>query len=128
MVVWNARLGAEQGRLDYWLDTIQSLAPEAPVLLVATHIDERAPDLNYPQLQAAYPQLVGNLSVSNKSKTGFEALKNTLAHTAAQLPQMGQPWPTKWLAVEQSLLARPEHHIQQYRRHLDGVNCMVNPP
>jgi internalin A len=47
LVVWNARLGAEQGRLDHWLHTIKILAPDAPVLLVATHIDERAPDLNY---------------------------------------------------------------------------------
>jgi len=32
MVAWNARLGAEQGKLHYWLDTIKALAPKAPVL------------------------------------------------------------------------------------------------
>src|SRR5215472_4929508 len=46
MVVWNARLGVQQGRLDYWLETIKAHAPDAPVLLVATHVDERTPDLN----------------------------------------------------------------------------------
>src|SRR2546430_2043400 len=52
LVIWNARLGGEQGRLDYWLNSIRVLAPDAPILLVATHIDERAPDLNIPQYRA----------------------------------------------------------------------------
>lgn len=33
-------MGGEQGGLDYWLSTIRVLAPDAPVLLIATHIDE----------------------------------------------------------------------------------------
>lgn len=65
IVTWNARLGVKQSRLDYWLETIQVLAPDAPVLLVATHIDERAADINYAALKEQYPQLVGHLSISN---------------------------------------------------------------
>src|SRR5439155_6516704 len=85
LVVWNARLGAEQGRLGFWLDTIRALAPECPVMLVATHIDERASDLNYQLYKDAYPQLAGSLSVSNKNKIGLDELKAPLAHHAAQL-------------------------------------------
>ena len=33
LVTWNARLGVKQGRLDYRLETIKSLAPDAPILL-----------------------------------------------------------------------------------------------
>ncbi|MEJ7630940.1 MAG: hypothetical protein WKF28_00410 [Rubrobacteraceae bacterium] len=29
LLVWNARHGFEQGKLYYWLDTIQALAPES---------------------------------------------------------------------------------------------------
>ncbi len=111
LVVWNTRLGAEQGRLHYWLDTIQALAPDAPILLIATHTDERAPDLNYQLYQEAYPQLVGAVSVSNKQRTGFEDLKATLAQQATALPIVGQVWPTSWVEVEKALLARREHHI-----------------
>jgi len=111
LVVWNARLGADQGRLNYWLDTIKALAPDEPVLLVATHIDERAPDLNYQLYKDAYPQLAGSLSVSNMSREGLAELKDKLADVAAQLPVMGQPWPKKWLEAEKTLLARPEHHF-----------------
>ncbi len=111
LVVWNARAGTIQGKLDYWLDTIRVLAPDAPVLLVATHIDERSPDLNEQQYRTAYPQIVDVLSISSKTGQGFETLKQALAQHAASLPLVGQPWPTSWVAVEQALLVRPEHHI-----------------
>jgi len=111
IIVWNARLGAGQGKLDYWLDTIKTLAPKAPVLLVATHIDEHAPDLNYQLYKDAYPQLVGSLAVSNLNRTGIAELKKVLSEQAACLPLMGQQWPQKWLDVEALLSARPEQHI-----------------
>ena len=118
LVVWNARLGAEQGRLHYWLDTIKALTPDFPILLVATHTDERAPDLNYQLYKDAYPQLVGAVSVSNKDRTEVETLKVTLAKHAATLPLVGQPWPTNWVEAEKALLLRKEHHIsaERYRR------------
>jgi internalin A len=111
LVAWNARLGVKQGRLHYWLETIQALAPDAPILLVATHIDEQASDINYIALKEQYPQLVGSLSVSNACDTGIAQLRTALAEIAIQLPIMGQPWPAKWMNVEEHLLNRPGHHI-----------------
>jgi internalin A len=111
LVTWNTRLGVKQGRLHYWLQTIQALAPDAPILLVATHLDMQSPDINYIALKEQYPQLVGSLGVSNARGTGIAHLRTTLAEIAIQLPIMGQPWPAKWLEVEEHLLKRQEHHI-----------------
>jgi internalin A len=77
LVTWNARLGVKEGWLDYWLETIKSLAPDAPVLLVATHIDVRAPDINYAALKEQYPQMVGHSSISNANGTGIAELRTT---------------------------------------------------
>jgi hypothetical protein len=51
------------------------------------------------------------VSISNKSSEGVAELRRVLAEQAASLPQMGQPWPQSWLAAEQTLEARPDHHI-----------------
>src|SRR5258706_9870417 len=115
IVVWNARQGPEQGKLANWLDTIKTLAPNAPVLLVATHIDEHNPDLNYQLYKDAYPQLVGHMGISNSDNRGIAALKQELAKQALRLPLMGQPWPKKWMAVEELLAACPEQHIDTER-------------
>lgn len=125
VVAWNARLGAEQGRLSYWLDTIKTLAPDAPILLVATHIDERAPDLNYQLYKSTYPQLVGSLGISNRDGIGIEALRKMLAEQAMQLPLMGQPWPQAWLDADRMLSSCSEHYIDVTAYIQACVSCGV---
>jgi internalin A len=111
LVVWNARQGVDQARLPYWLDTIKALAPDSPILLVATHTDERVPSLNYSLYRDAYLQVSGAMNVSNKDGTGIEDLKRMIAQQATTLSLVGQPWPTNWIEVEKTLMAREEHHI-----------------
>jgi internalin A len=111
LLVWNARLDTDQARLDHWLEKIKALAPDAPVLLVATHIDERPADFNYERFKEAYPQLVGHVGVSNKDGTGIEELKEIIAREAVRLPLMEQQWPETWVAAEDCLRDNPNYHI-----------------
>ncbi|WP_100900079.1 leucine-rich repeat domain-containing protein [Nostoc flagelliforme] len=94
LLAWNARLGFEQGKLYYWLDTIKALAPESPILLVATHIDERDADLPLKELRDKYPQIVEHYKISSKISRGVEELRQAIAEAAAKLPLMGEIWPT----------------------------------
>jgi internalin A len=59
--------------------------------VVATHCDERNPELNYPRLRQAFPgMLAGQYAVDSKSGTGINHLRQAIASEAAALPQMGQ--------------------------------------
>ncbi|MFB8792263.1 MAG: COR domain-containing protein [Potamolinea sp.] len=111
LLAWNARLGFEQGKLYYWLDTIQALAPESPVLLVATHIDSRKPDLPLAELKAKYPQILGHCEISNRLGIGIPTLREEIAEAAAKLPLMGETWPTTWLNAANTIRSQPEKHI-----------------
>jgi len=113
LLCWNARKDPDQCKLDYWLRTIGSLAPDAPVLLVATHTDERAPDIDYPMYAESYRQLIGSCGVSNMSGDGIDALKMVICNAAARLPQMGEAWPKNHVAARQEIveLAKQRHHI-----------------
>lgn len=111
LLAWNARLGFEQGKLYYWLDTIQALAPDSPILLVATWTDERDADIPLSELQRKYPQIIGQCDISNRSGAGIEALRQKIAEAAANLPLMGELWPTTWLNAASTIRTRPEKHI-----------------
>jgi internalin A len=103
LLAWNARLGYEQGRLFYWLDTIQALAPDSPVLLVATHTDEREPDLPIAQLTTQYKQLVGQVAISNSTSDGIDELGSRVKVLASRLPLMGEAWPATWLRAAEAI-------------------------
>ncbi|MDI6792753.1 MAG: COR domain-containing protein [bacterium] len=111
VLAWNARHGYEQGKLYYWLDTIQARAPQSPVILVATWLDERAADLPLSELRAKYPQIVGHCEISNKTGQGLEDLRKALTDAAAGLPLMGENWPAAWLNAAEAIRARKEKHI-----------------
>jgi small GTP-binding protein len=108
LVTWNARHGFEQGKLYYWLDSIQALAPESPILLVATHIDERDADLPLTQLRRKYPQIIGQCEISSKTGKGIDTLRQAIAEAAAKLPLMGEIWPTTWLNAANAIRSLPE--------------------
>ena len=40
ILVWNVRLGYEHAGLNFWLQSIACHAPDAPIFVVGTHIDE----------------------------------------------------------------------------------------
>ncbi|MCP4665873.1 MAG: GTPase [Deltaproteobacteria bacterium] len=111
LLAWNALHGFENGKLYYWLDALQARAPESPVLLVATWIDERHADLPLGKLRAAYPQIVGHCEISNKTGEGIEALRTAIADCAALLPLMGELWPDTWLTAAEDIRAREEKYI-----------------
>lgn len=111
LLVWSARWDAAQARLDHWLRKIHVLAPKAPVVLVATHIDECPPELNYRRFKEAYPQLAGVVGVSNRYGTRIAQLKELLAREAANLPLMEQLWPKTWVAAERRLRESSRCHV-----------------
>ncbi len=113
VLAWNARLGYEQGKLNYWLDTIAVRAPNSPIILVATHTDEREADLPLAELRRSYPQIVDLVKISNKNGDGIGWLRQLVTETAAALPLMGEEWPAAWARVRHVVrdLAAKHNHI-----------------
>jgi len=104
VLVWNARMGFEQCELYYWLDMIAARAPQSPILIVATHTDERRPGLPFAEIRQSYPNVVDeHFEVSNEIGEGIERLRQAIATEAAGLPLMGEPWPPDWTKVKEAL-------------------------
>ncbi len=111
LLAWRTRLGYEAGKLYYWLDTIKALAPDSPVILVAVGIDERPVDIPLAEFRQKYPQVVGQVAVSNKTGEGIKELRDAVRETAANLPLMGEAWPTAWLEAATEVRNHPKQHV-----------------
>jgi internalin A len=71
LLVWRPREGQEENAIEAWLKRIRlRVSEEARVILVATHSEERNPELDYPELKRKFGKmLVGNYVVDNRTGT-----------------------------------------------------------
>jgi hypothetical protein len=109
LLVWKPRIGREQSEIDYWLDLLKlRVGDEARVMLVATHGDERPPELDYDALKRRFGTLLTERAsvVDSKSGNGIEDLKNAISIEAAGLPQMGERISRRWVAIQEELRRR----------------------
>ncbi|MGB1254118.1 MAG: COR domain-containing protein, partial [Candidatus Promineifilaceae bacterium] len=136
LLVWNARHGWQQGKIERWLDNIQVRAPEASVILVATHIDEPHSDYPKVELRARYhPQLIATIEVSSKSGKNIDQLRTLIQTAAVELPLMGVKWPTSWLAAANAVRDLGHNHAHSSRSavyrtmqkagNLDNEQCAI---
>lgn len=107
VLVWNARARWRDGKLLAWLDSIQARAPQAPVLVVATHIDDASAATLPENLRASYPGIVGIHEVDSRTGRGIVALRDAIRAHAAELPLMGAEWPRAWVRGADAVRALP---------------------
>jgi internalin A len=115
LVVWHAREGQEPNEVEGWLRRIRLHAGHnARAMVVATHCEERLPELDYRHLEQTFPRmLAGNFEVDNSTGVGLPRLSQAVGREAAQLPQMGQRISGRWASARDEILA-----LAQTRLHI----------
>jgi hypothetical protein len=92
IVVCDARVPIEQTRLDYWLASITAKAPDAPIIIVATHRDSSEFQYNdslqqklieiQSRFESAFPSIQHITAVSCVNRLGIDLLKSELVSIA----------------------------------------------
>ncbi len=118
LAVWNPRRGPEQCRVDEWIKTVKHRAydetrpNERPhILVVATHggPKERLDHIDEQALREEFGHLiVGFYHVDSKTEYGLDELKQAIAQTAANIPQIGRSVPASWKRVLDAIRQRSE--------------------
>ncbi|MCP4540322.1 MAG: hypothetical protein GY832_24555 [Chloroflexi bacterium] len=113
LLVWKPREGREENALEGWLERIRlRVGTDARVLIVATHCNERQPELDYPALEAKYGDiLAGHCQVDNSDGTGIPELRVRIAQTVAGMEYVGTPFNRQWLAARDEILELDETHV-----------------
>jgi internalin A len=115
VLVWNSRARATDGKVTAWLDAITARAPDAPILLVATHGDEDSPATLPHDLPDRYPSIAGACTVDSRTGLGIGELRDAIACHAAALPLMGTRWPAAWDIAARELSALPGLTVTTHR-------------
>lgn len=103
ILVWNARAGYEAGKIYKWLETIEALAPDSPILIAATHCKERGADLPKGDIQNKYPGKVHFFEVDNENKQGIPQLMQAICEFASKLKYMGIERPLSWTKASSAI-------------------------
>jgi internalin A len=118
LTVWNPRRGSEQCRVDEWLKMLKHRAfdekrpDEKPhILIVATHggPKERLDYIDEQALREEFGDLIACFyHVDSKIEYGLNELKQAIAQTAANIPQVGRSVPASWKRVLDAIRQRSE--------------------
>ena len=120
LVVWKPREGPQQGFVKEWITLIKHRAPDAKVLVVATHggPGQGQPDIDRQEIQDQFGSdtVLGFFHVNSKpdlqnSCTGLAELKQKIASVAASLPEMGRSVPAKWQRVREILQTNDKAYL-----------------
>jgi internalin A len=113
LVVWKPREGPQQGFVKEWITLVKHRAPEAKILVVATHGGprQRQPDIDRQEIWDLYGKdmVVDFLLVNSEPdeetsrRKGIAELKRAIARVAASLPEMGRKIPQRWEETRQAL-------------------------
>jgi internalin A len=116
LLVWNRRRGWRAGgQVEAWLDAISNAAPEAPIIVVATHSRDSVADLDTADIRRRFPQVAGFLEVDCADGLGIEALRAAIVEHARKLPLMGVRWPASWCRAAEALEREPGRSITRRR-------------
>jgi Leucine-rich repeat (LRR) protein len=112
LVVWKPREGPQQGFVKEWISLVKHRAPDAKIIVVATHGGkrQRQPDIDRQEIWDLFGKemVVGFYSVDSKpdkngKRQGIADLKKAIARLAADLPEMGRKVPQRWQETRQVL-------------------------
>ncbi len=130
LVVWKPREGPQQGFVKEWIKLIKHREPEAKILVVATHggPGARQPDIDRQELWDLFGKetvldffFVDSKPDEKGQRQGIEALKDVIARTAAQLPEVGRSVPKLWQDVREIL----KKHKTAYLPHQHVLDLCV---
>ncbi len=121
LVVWKPREGPQQGFVEEWIELIRRRAPEARILVVATHggPKERQPDIDRQAFWDRFGKemVIEFFHIDSRPDPGTQAcrgiaeLKQAIARVAAGLPEMGRTFPKHWQAVREQLRTSEEAYL-----------------
>jgi Leucine-rich repeat (LRR) protein len=95
----------------YWLNVVELLSDNSPLLIVKNEKQDRRREINERQLRGQFSNLKETLATNLATNRGLKEVINEIKHHITQLPHVGTPLPKAWVKVRQVLEEDFRNHI-----------------
>ena len=100
----------------YWLNVVELLSDNSPLLIIKNEKQDRQKDINETALRGQFSNLEKTLATNLANNRGLEEILTDIKHYIQKLPHIGQVLPKTWENVRQVLEQDSRNHItlQEY--------------
>ena len=102
----------EDTDFNYWLNVVELLSDNSPLLIVKNEKQDRKREINQKQLRGEFTNLKEVLATNLQTKRGLPEILDTIRYHIQKLPHIGTPLPKTWVQVRQAL----EHALETDHR------------
>lgn len=100
----------EDTDFNYWLNVVQLLGGDSPILIVNNEKQDRQRQIAENQLRARYGNIVDILHTNLETNRNLDSVLQEIVHQMHKLPHVGTPLPRSWVEVRRML----EHDDRNY--------------
>ena len=96
---------------NYWLNVVELLSGDSPLLIVKNEQQDRHREINERQLQGRFGNLKDTLATNLATNRGLPEVLDAIKYQICHLPHIGTALPKTWVQVRETLEKDPRDHI-----------------
>lgn len=101
--VWEPRKDGIEEEFEYWLNIINLLGQDCPVLIVMNKADIRYVSIDEKKYKEMFPAISAYFQVSCLDKSGISELQSGINNCIRTLPHLGEELPKSWIEIRHKL-------------------------
>ena len=103
----------EDTDVNYWLQAVELLSNNCPLLVVYNEKADRKKSINETAIRGRFTNVKEFLATNLKTKRGLPELKKEIEHQIQKLPHIGDELPKSWVSIREALetLAKDNDYI-----------------
>ncbi|MCF4967598.1 leucine-rich repeat domain-containing protein [Nostoc sp. CMAA1605] len=95
----------------YWLNVVELLSDNSPILVIKNEKQERKREINERDLRANFTNFKETLSTNFATNRGLPEILNKIKHYISNLPHVGTELPKNWVEVRKALESDERQYI-----------------
>ncbi|MEH2179068.1 COR domain-containing protein [Nostoc sp.] len=95
----------------YWLNVVELLSGNSPLLIVKNEKQERKREINEPELRREFINFKETLTTNLATDRGLPEILNKIKHYITNLPHVGIELPKTWVKVREALEGNSREYI-----------------